>query len=472
MRKRLPVVCTCWISALLVTTLAGCTAPHIVRTSTIPPASVQDAGVSPSLTPTPIPSATPFPTHTGVPIRSSTPVTLPGMSESHFTLTGSERPLLLAHYMPWYQAPPTSPDWGWHWTMNHFKPKQNADGSWNGFASHYQPLTGLYDSSDEEVLEYQAQLMKLSGIDGVIVDWYGMEDWNDYGLLNNATGKLFAAIKKAGLKFVICYEDQTIRHMINGGHLKTADAAAHGKKVMDYLQNTWFADDAYLKVDGRPILFIFGPQYFKDGSTWTGLFARLPKAPLFVTLNKPVPPEAEAAFPWPPMWAAVNGVLDHKTLLGYLDDFYARADDWDYVVGGAFPGFNDIYKEAWMSAGYGSLDALDGETFHFTLQIALNHSPDAIQLITWNDYGEGTNIEPAVEYEYRYLEMVQEARRATDPQFDYTSDDLRLPLQVYQMQVQAQKDQNTAALAVLRKAAAALTDGNVEETRKILTTLK
>jgi len=47
-------------------------------------------------------------------------------------------------------------------------------------ASHFIPLTGPYDSSDEAVLDYQVQLMKLSGIDGVIVDWYGNANVNDY----------------------------------------------------------------------------------------------------------------------------------------------------------------------------------------------------------------------------------------------------------------------------------------------------
>ncbi len=61
--------------------------------------------------------------------------------------------------------------------------------------------------------------MKLSGIDGVIVDWYGMTDFRDYAKLNESTNKLFEQIKKAGLYFVICYEDQSIMHMVNEGFI-------------------------------------------------------------------------------------------------------------------------------------------------------------------------------------------------------------------------------------------------------------
>src|SRR4051812_7107193 len=29
------------------------------------------------------------------------------------------RPLILAHYMPWFESKATSGTWGWHWTMGH-----------------------------------------------------------------------------------------------------------------------------------------------------------------------------------------------------------------------------------------------------------------------------------------------------------------------------------------------------------------
>lgn len=450
--------------ALLIVLLAGCAAPQpaapAATATTAPTAAPPTAAIPPTATPTHMPKPT------------ASPTPLPDLPEGPFTWKGGQRPLLLIHYMPWYQAPPTNPEWGWHWTMNHFAPMRNEDGTWKDFASHYQPLTGLYDSRDEALLEYQVQLMKLSGIDGVIVDWYGMEVFWDYGLLNDATGRLFEIIKKAGLKFAICYEDQTIKHMVENGHIKEADAAAHGQKVMAYMQENWFGDEAYLKVDGRPVLLIFGPQYFKDGKTWTTLFSGLPAQPLFITLDNPLPPTSKAAYPWPPMWASKGGVLSHDTLLSYLVDFYDKAENYPYLVGGAFPGFHDIYKEAGVSEGYGYLDALDGKTFRFTLQQALDHTPDAIQLITWNDYGEGTNIEPALEYEYRYLEMVLEARKATDPGFAGTNENLRLPFQLYRLRLKAQKEQDAPTLESLQKASLALLQGDVKTAQGILAGMK
>src|SRR3954469_23454004 len=84
---------------------------------------------------------------------------------------------LLVHYMPWFVAQPYSPTWGWHWTMNHYNPDSMDGSGRREIASWYYPQIGPYDSLDPVVLEYHVLLMKLAGIDGVIVDWYGSDNY-------------------------------------------------------------------------------------------------------------------------------------------------------------------------------------------------------------------------------------------------------------------------------------------------------
>lgn len=410
----------------------------------------------------------------GMPAPTTAPVSAtetppPTVAPSPSPTPPEQRPLLMAHYMPWYQTPDVSGYWGWHWTMNHFDPAQTDANGRPQIASHTMPLTGPYDSMDDAVLEYQVALMKLSGIDGVIVDWYGIEDFWDYGVLNRATGKLFEVVKQAGLQFAICYEDQTIKHMVDNKHLPMADVYTHGQTVMRYMQDTWFGDEAYLKAGGRPVLLTFGPQYYKNAADWDKLFAGLDVQPVFITLDKRVGTVSTSSFPWSPMWASKEGVLTQTALENYLNSFYTQAAGDAYRVGGAFPGFHDIYKEAGVSEGYGSLDARDGETFRFTLDLALSHHPDVIQLITWNDYGEGTVIEPTEEFGYRYLEIVQEARRATemmDGEFTFTAEDLRLPIRLFNLRREYARD--AAVNARLDEAFAALIAGDVDGAAAIL----
>src|SRR6266850_1366716 len=142
---------------------------------------------------------------------------------------------VMVYYMPWFTAKPYSDTWGWHWTMDHFNPDVVGASGERQIASWYYPLIGPYDSSDPAVLEYHVLLMKLAGIDGVIVDWYGSADYLDYAINNKATAKLFDFTRKAGLKFAICYEDQTVRHMIDGHFLAPSNAISEAQQEMLYL---------------------------------------------------------------------------------------------------------------------------------------------------------------------------------------------------------------------------------------------
>jgi hypothetical protein len=358
-----------------------------------------------------------------------------GMSISTASAENPKRPVFMAHFMPWHQTPEVSGYWGYHWTMNRFDPDKTDSTGRREIASHYYPLTGPYDSQDADILEYQVLLMKLGGIDGVLVDWYGMEDFADYAVLNKSTQALFGMIQKAGLLFSIVYEDQTVKHMVEKGHIAKTGALDHGMEVMHYLQDNWFAEDAYFKLNGRPVLLTFGPQHFMNSSDWTAMFSGLPATPLFFTLDNRLSPAAAGAYPWPPMWKSnAAGMLTQTALNDYLNQFYQKAAAWDYLVTSAFPGFNDIYKEAGVSQGYGFLDSGNGATLISTLRQALSRNPDIIQLVTWNDYGEGTIIEPTKEFGYQYLEIVQDFRRSdVDSLFPFKTVDLSVPARILEL---------------------------------------
>lgn len=380
------------------------------------------------------------------------------------------RPLLMAHYMPWYQTPDVSGYWGWHWTMDHFDPTTLVDGK-PSIASHFMPLTGPYDSQDEAVLEYQVLLMKLSGIDGVIVDWYGTEEWRDYAVNNAATLKLFESVKRAGLKFIICYEDQTVKHMVAEGYLAREDAKARGQEDMQFAADQWFSDSAYVTYNDQPLVFVFGPQYFRQPVDWEVLFDGITPTPALVTLDKHMDWAALSSYPWPPMTLAGGGTMSPKVLQSYLDLFYRNAQKRDVVVGSAFPGFLDIYEQAGVRSSFGTIEADDGETLRATLAAALAQSPAIVQLVTWNDYGEGTIIEPTEETGYQYLEIVQNTRRTLEGDaFTATAADLRLPLRLFLLRRQHASD--AAFNARLDAVFGALVAGDTAGAAALLTELE
>ena len=105
--------------------------------------------------------------------------------------------------MPWFQTPETlgGTNWGWHWTMNNCNPNTILPNGQRQIASYYYPLIGTYDSSDPYVIEYQMLLMKLSGISGTTVDWYGQQGSNgDEASLLSASNKIVSATQTYGLR--------------------------------------------------------------------------------------------------------------------------------------------------------------------------------------------------------------------------------------------------------------------------------
>ena len=380
---------------------------------------------------------------------------------------------LLAHYMPWYTAPPISSRWGWHWTMNHFDPEQRDEEGRRRIASWYYPLIGPYDSADPAVLEYHVLLMKLAGVDGVIADWYGKDDYLDYGVNHQRTLRLFEWVRRAGLTFCLCYEDRTIARMIEGGYIPPTQALALARETIREAERVFFTQPGYLRWNGRPVLLNFGPVFF-TGDQWPGIFSVLAPTnqPAFFTLDRRVT-GALGAFNWPPMWASSTngGILSREALRSYLDGFEQKASSWPAYISSAFPRFHDIYAEAGVGPSYGRLEDAEGEILRLTLHRALTNRSTYVQLVTWNDFGEGTILEPTREFGFRDLQMVQESRRRfLDPSFTGRPEDLELAWRLYQLRrhfsgqllVEAELDR-VFALAV---------EGSTEMARRLLEALE
>jgi hypothetical protein len=60
----------------------------------------------------------------------------------------------------------------------------------------------------------------------------------------------------------------------------------------------------------------------------------------------------------------------------------------------AFPGYHDFYAQAGVGKSYGFIDSRQGQTFAESLEQAMKSGAPIVQVATWNDYGEGTGIEP------------------------------------------------------------------------------
>lgn len=347
--------------------------------------------------------------------------------QTPFNRTQKE-PLVLVHYMPWFQSPPVSEGYGFHWHLGgaSFDPFEVLENGQANIASRYYPLTGPYDTTDTTVLEYQVALMKVSGIDGVIFDWYGINNALDYAKIHESTQAMIKVLKKAGLKFLICYEDQSIGKMVEAGLFKKDMAVEYGKKTFQWMEENWFHDDAYVTFDDKPVVMCFGPQYFMDATQWDALFSVCSNRPYFISLEGHSDGFADGSY----NWFSMNGTKTIPELVRQLQFFYDKQNEKPFLAATAFSEFYDIYAKAGLKS-YGFLDYYEGKTFNLTLNTALKAFPDIIQIATWNDYGEGTVIEPTIEHGYSELEAIQGLKRGYKDSFSYSPLDLRSPLALF-----------------------------------------
>lgn len=344
------------------------------------------------------------------------------------------RPLLLAHVMPWFEKD------GWHWKMN----KPLAEGR---VASHYMPMIGAYDSADRKVVELQVQLIKLSGFDGVIADWYGTHPWYDYPGIHKRTQLLFEVAEKAGLKVCVMYEDQTVRNAIKGG-------LADPKMSLNYAMadgawlKPWIARPSWLKLKGKSVVFVFGPQFFEKPE-WDA-FLGAAGSPVLLSEHKQVP-SAGGAFDWPIPSLGMK----------FTWEYPRRATDWGIKVASAFPRFKDFYEQGGGGKSHGELPDDAGKTYSDTLAKGIESGADAVQVVTWNDWGEGTQIEPSQEFGIRDLIATQNARRKIDPQFPFVKADISVPLRLFQKRSSGDTEK-------LRLAGSRLLDGDVNGATRFL----
>ena len=330
-------------------------------------------------------------------VFGATCVVAEGESRAQSTVPKTSTVKVYVHMMPWFENPTTSGTgaWGIHWTMSNQNPNVVDGSGRRQIASYYYPLIGPYGSSDHDVIEYQLLLMKYAGIDGVLIDWPGTINAFDYPKNKQNAEAIMAMVPKMGLQFGVVYEDNNVNNAFTAN--KISDKIGAGKADLSYVRDNYFTNSSYIQVNGAPLLLDFGPQTFTQSSDWDTLFSVFSTKPTFLTLwyeSNSAGANAAGEFAWVAM--------DYTT---GLSSFYQNRPL--YVrFGAAYPGYNSFYAAGgWGTSAWTIPVAVD--TFNTTLGMALSNV-SSVQIATWNDYGEGTMIEPTVEFQYGYLTALQQ----------------------------------------------------------------
>ena len=266
-----------------------------------------------------------------------------------FCLPGAARAATVAiFYYPWYATPSVDGVWQ-HWNQNNHRPPGDV-------YSRYYPAAGPYSSSDAAVVDRQLTEIGSAGIDEVIVSWWGRGSAEDRRL-----PLVLAAAARHHLGVAI--------------HLEPYDGRTPAT----------VADDlAYIASLGVRDVFVYHPRDFA-ASDWAALHAAAPTLRIFAGTER-------AGF----------------AAAGRFDGFYT----YDFVTygGGKFARLCAQARAARLlcapsvGPGYDGSRAgeapigrgrANGRTYDTLWSAALRASPDIVTITSFNEWGEGSQIEPA-----------------------------------------------------------------------------
>ncbi len=254
------------------------------------------------------------------------------------------------------------------------------------FGDHRHMQVG-YNSQRPEQIRRQIEDMISRGIDGVILDWYGPADFTNV----TALGVMAEAEKHSGFTFAIMVDKGAVTLSRCAG-CSDQQSLVH---LVQYVEQTFAPSPAYARVNGRPLIaeFEIDLHYRVD---WDAVAAAAASNPMFIFQNGPgfTHVRSNGGYAW-------VRASDPTYGMNYLKKFYEAADAaaGEYAIGGVYKGFNDTLASWSLNR---VMKQQCGQTWLETFAKINSyynggHPLDAIQLVTWNDYEEGTELETGID---------------------------------------------------------------------------
>jgi hypothetical protein len=254
---------------------------------------------------------------------------------------------------------------------------------WFGQSNH---MNVGYNSNNAQEVQSQISDMVSRGINGVIVDWYGPNN-----AIDQATQLVMQeAQKHPGFQFAI---------MVDAGAIGTNSSDGSPQQtltqLLQYVEQTYFPSSAYMTINNQPVVTEFNVD-LQYSVNWGAVSAALPTPPRFLFQDNEGFTQAmsDGSFSW-----VMPQIGDFG--LGYLSNFYNTGLAFSNLetVGATYKGFNDTLA-SWSSDRV--MNQQCGQTWLQTFsQINSIYNSQRqlpyLQLVTWNDYEEGTEIESGID---------------------------------------------------------------------------
>jgi hypothetical protein len=255
---------------------------------------------------------------------------------------------------------------------------------WFGESSH---MNVGYSSTDPNQIASQINDMISRGIDGVIIDWYGPGN-----AIDQATQLVMQqAEAHPGFTFAIMIDQGAIEWDSCSGCTPQQALVAQ----LQYIENTYFPSPAYMTLQDHPVVtnFNIDNSYTID---WTAANSALSTPPTFIFQNNSgfTHVLSSGSYSWVMPTLSDSG-------LGYMSSFYQTGMGFpsEQTFGATYKGFNDSLA-SWGSGRI--MNQQCGQTWLQTFSeingLYNSGKPlNDLQLVTWNDYEEATEIESGID---------------------------------------------------------------------------
>jgi hypothetical protein len=288
--------------------------------------------------------------------------------------TQAEDPIpLMAYYYIWYDVP-----------------------SWDRAKSDY-PVLGRYSSDNAEVMEQHVLWAKEAGIDGFIVSWKSTFQ------LDSRLETLMDIAAENDFNLWIIYQGLDFDR--NPLPIEQIDS-----DFGYFLEK--YADHPAFEMYDKPLVIWSGTWEFsreeiedvtQNYRDRLYILASERDADEYLRMADLV--DGNAYY-----WSSVDPYRN-TNYQNRLDDMSRVVHEYGgFWIAPAAPGF-----DARLIGGTRVIERNDGETLRLELNAALRSSPDAIGLISWNEFSENSHVEPSEEYGYTALDVLSGREQASAP---------------------------------------------------------
>jgi len=317
-----------------------------------------------------------------------------------------------AFYYTWYRNSTVYPSefpsgaGGWsHWEENgHFPWVDPMD---IGSAQHPTLNTSdvvLFDSGDPAAIRFHMDCATYAGINTFITTWWGPGNYVDhnFGQLLNIT-----ALDDYDMEHTIYFE--TVQDRYNRTKPWGLDNLVGD---IEYVLSKYGGHPKFLKVGSRPVIFVYATESTQRVSNWSVAVQRIRADGydpfLIADLGGPQAPPIE-------FLRVFDGFHVYNPLGIYRDEPENALSRFTTMVSSSraygklscvttLPGYNDTQ----VRDGVIPLRRQGGSVYQQSWSVAKQANPDWALICTFNEWHEGTEIEPSLENGTYYIDVTRD----------------------------------------------------------------